>query len=66
MLKQVHTMIAVLALSVLCTACYEDVGVSMHSPGVYKGKTDDLLAISGTPELEKKLRKRLKEVQTDR
>jgi len=38
----------------------------LHSPGVYKGKTDDLIALSATSEHEKKLRERFTEVQTDR
>jgi hypothetical protein len=66
MLKHAHTMIAVAALSLLAMGCHEKVGVSLHSPGVYKGKTDDLIALSATSEHEKKLRKRFTEVQTDR
>jgi hypothetical protein len=66
MSKHAHTMIAVATLSLLAAACHENVGVSLHSPGVYKGKTDDLIALSATSEHEKKLRERFLKVQTDR
>ena len=59
-------MIAIAVLSLLTTACYENVGVSLHSPGVYKGKTDELVKKSGSAELQEKLRLRVETIQTDR
>jgi hypothetical protein len=46
------------------SGCYEDVDVTIHEPGVYKGKVDKH-ALSSL-EREVVLEKRFKQVQTDR
>jgi hypothetical protein len=46
------------------SGCYEDVDVTIHQPGVYKGKVDQH-ALSAF-EREVVLEKRFKQVQTDR
>ena len=47
-------------------ACYQDVDVTLHKPGKYKGSTDPLLAKLNTPEWQSKLNERFKLSQTDR
>lgn len=48
------------------TACYESPDVTLYEPGEYKGKTDPLVAASGSTKLDEELRERLLEGQTDR
>jgi hypothetical protein len=48
------------------SACYQGVDVSLHKPGVYKGKSDELLAKLKTPDWNNKLQERFKLSQTDR
>ncbi len=52
-----------MSLAALC-AC-SDVQENLHEPGVYKGKTDPLLAKSGA-EQDKILADRFSAIQTDR
>lgn len=47
-------------------ACYQEVSVTLHSPGKYKGKHDELLGKLKTPEWQHKLNDRFKLSQTDR
>lgn len=59
--------VAILAFSVLLlTGCNEDFFTKFHSPGEYKGDTDPLLAVAGTPEHEARLQERFRRIQTDR
>lgn len=55
----------VLAL-VLFSGCYESPGIAIHEPGVYKGKTDPLLAKQRSDAQQQELKKRFELVQTDR
>lgn len=50
------------------TGCYESPNVTLTSsqPGHYKGKTDPLVAKLKNPELQKKLRARLEEADSER
>jgi hypothetical protein len=48
------------------TACYEDVGVSLHEPGEYKGQKDPLLSELQKQQLQKDLDERFKVSQSDR
>ncbi|MFW2372607.1 MAG: hypothetical protein ACN4GM_05745 [Gammaproteobacteria bacterium] len=57
---------AVFLTSVLLGACYDDVGVSLHEPGEYKGAVDPLVARSRSSAHKERLRKRFDMVQTDR
>ncbi|HLQ25464.1 MAG TPA: hypothetical protein VK138_06220 [Acidiferrobacterales bacterium] len=58
--------VLVLLTSVVAlTACSQDRPVTAYKPGVYKGKTDDLLQKSG-PAMTEKLHDRFMMVQTDR
>jgi len=65
MLKQLSILIIV-ASSLLLTACYEDVGVTLHEAGVYKGPIDPLVNASKSKAHKERLRKRFDMVQTDR
>ena len=57
-------LLTILVTLVSLTACYESAEVTLHEPGVYKGKTDKH-ALSAE-EREKVLKKRFLHVQTDR
>lgn len=48
------------------SACYDDVGTTLHEPGKYKGATDPLLAQMKTPQLQEQLDQRFKTGQHDR
>lgn len=48
------------------SGCYQKTGVSLHSPGKYEGKHDELLAKLKTPDWQHKLNERFKLSQTDR
>lgn len=50
----------------LLTACYDDVGVTLHEAGEYKGPEDPLVNASRNTAHKERLRKRLDMVQTDR
>jgi hypothetical protein len=58
--------LALLACMPLLSACYERPEAVFFEPGVYKGRTDPLLALEATPEQQQRLLKRLELVQTDR
>ena len=59
--------IAWLLASLLLTGCIEEeIDKQLHEPGVYKGKPDPLLEMSGSQEFAAKLEQRLNQVQTDR
>ena len=65
MLKQLGIFM-ILVSSLLLTACYDDVGVTLYEPGVYKGPTDPLVNASRSKAHKERLRKRFDMVQTDR
>lgn len=46
------------------TACYEDTDVTLHQPGIYKGKVD--IHTQTKEERQAILQKRFTQVQTDR
>jgi hypothetical protein len=50
----------------LLSACYEKPEAVFFEPGVYKGRTDPLLALEATPAQQQKLLERLELVQMDR
>jgi len=56
--------IFLLLSTLMLSACYEDADVTIHQPGVYKGKVD-IHALTAE-EREVVLAKRFKQVQTDR
>lgn len=58
--------VSLVAVPLLLTGCYESRDVTMHDPGVYKGKTDPLVELSADPDHQERLRERLTMVQTDR
>ncbi len=59
-MKYLLPIIALFALS----ACYEDTDVTIHEPGVYKGKPDSHM--KSYEEREDILSTRFQQVQTDR
>jgi hypothetical protein len=48
------------------SGCYESPDVTLYEPGVYKGRTDPLLAKERSPEQQQALRARFELGQTDR
>jgi len=60
--------IAIFLIGNLCwlSACYDDVGTTLHEPGEYKGPVDPLLAQMKTPKLQEQLDQRFRTVQGDR
>jgi hypothetical protein len=48
------------------TGCYSSPNIALHSPGVYKGPTDPLLAKERDPQHQKALLERFNLVQRDR
>ena len=58
--------IGLLVSSLLLNACYQDVGVSLHQPGEYKGQKDPLLAKLNQEQLQKDLNERFRISQSDR
>ena len=65
MLKQI-SILTILASSLLLTACYDDVGVTLYEAGQYKGPVDPLVKASKSQAHKERLRKRFDMVQTDR
>jgi len=52
--------------SMLLSACYDDVGVTLYEAGKYKGEIDPLVNTSKGAGHKERLRKRFDMVQTDR
>lgn len=65
MLKHL-SMLIILASSLLLAACYDEVGVTLYEPGVYKGEIDPLVNLSKSTAHKERLRTRFDMVQTDR
>ena len=65
MLKQLSIFI-LLVSSMLLSACYDDVVVTLYEAGEYKGATDPLVETSRSTAHKERLRKRFDMVQTDR
>lgn len=55
-----------LVLLLALGGCYESPDATNYDPGVYKGKTDPLLAKQKREEQQKALEQRFRAVQTDR
>lgn len=67
MFNHVRLFIVILLMSGLpLGGCYRSPDIAYHTPGVYKGPTDPLLAKERSPEQQQRLLERFKEVQTDR
>ncbi len=60
------TVLFLVSGSLVLTACYEDVDVSIHEPGEYKGQKDPLLSELKQQQLQKELDERFKAGQSDR
>ena len=65
MLKQL-SILTLLVSSMLLTACYDEVGVTLYEAGKYKGATDPMVESSKGSAHKERLRKRFDMVQTDR
>lgn len=46
--------------------CYENVGITLHEPGEYKGQNDPLLSELKQAQLQEQLNERFKAGQSDR
>jgi hypothetical protein len=57
---------AVFAAAAALSGCYESGDVSLHSPGVYKGKPDSAAVLSPSADARDALRARFRAGQTDR
>jgi hypothetical protein len=66
MMRILGIVLLVVSSSLLLSACYEKVGVSLHEPGEYKGQKDPLLTKMKDPQLQKDLEERFKVSQSDR
>ncbi len=55
---------SILIIMLALTACYEDADITLHQPGVYKGKIDR--HSQTTAQRAEILAKRFKQVQMDR
>ena len=64
-LRTVPGVAAVVALTLALGGCGDGEKVTLHEPGVYKGKTDPLVSLQETPEQQAKLQERLRN-QMDR
>jgi len=53
-------------ISMGLVSCYQSPNATLHDPGVYKGKTDPLLAKERTPNQQEALRDRLRMAAKDR
>ncbi len=58
-LRTVSGAAAVVALALALGGCGDGEKVTLHEPGVYKGKTDPLVALQESPEQKAKLQDRL-------
>jgi hypothetical protein len=56
----------IISSAFILSGCYQDVSVTLHTPGEYKGRTDPLLAKLKTPGWQNKLSERFKLSQSDR
>lgn len=65
MLKQL-SILMIFVSSLLLTACYDEVGVTLYEAGEYKGAIDPLVNASKSKAHKERLRKRFDMVQTDR
>lgn len=65
MLKQL-SILMIFVSSLLLTACYDEVGVTLYEAGEYKGAIDPLVNTSKGKAHKERLRKRFDMVQTDR
>lgn len=65
MLKKL-SIFTLLVSSMLLTACYDEVGVTLYEAGKYKGKIDPMVKASKGSDHKERLRKRFDMVQTDR
>jgi len=65
MLKQ-SSIFILLVSSMLLTACYDEVGVTLYEAGKYKGEIDPMVKASKGQAHKERLRQRFDMVQTDR
>lgn len=65
--RRLGPMIAMTVLSLgLAAGCADEIDVTLHEPGVYKGSPDPLLAKQKDPAQQEALRERFKQGQRDR
>lgn len=65
-MRKLITLLLLVGATVLLGGCYEDMDVTLHEPGEYKGKQDPLLAKMQKQKLQQTLEQRFKTGQTDR
>jgi hypothetical protein len=66
MMRKPVTAVLIMSSGILLQACYQEVNITLHKPGVYKGSNDPLLATLQSQDWQTKLEERFKLSQTDR
>ena len=65
-MRKLTTLLVLVGATVILGGCYEDMSVTLHEPGEYKGKQDPLLAEMQKQKTQQTLEQRFKTGQTDR
>jgi len=65
-MRKLTTRLVLCGMALVLGGCYEDMGVTLHEPGEYKGKKDPLVATVKQQEMQETLEQRFKTGQTDR
>ena len=65
-MRKLRTILVLAGMAVALGGCYEDMGVTVHEPGEYKGKKDPLVATLKQQQMQESLEQRFKTGQTDR
>lgn len=65
-MRKLTTLLVLVCAAFSLGGCYEDMGVSLHEPGEYKGKHDPLVSKMQQQDLQQSLDQRFKTGQTDR
>lgn len=60
------TRLVLVTMAIVLSGCYEDMGVTLHEPGEYKGKKDPLVATLKQQKTQETLEQRFNTGQTDR
>ena len=65
-MRKLTTLLMLVGMAVAVSGCYEDMGVTLHEPGEYKGKKDPLVTTLKQQQMQESLEQRFKTGQTDR
>ncbi|MDY6980648.1 MAG: hypothetical protein SV201_12250 [Pseudomonadota bacterium] len=65
-MRKLTIRLVLVGMTIALSGCYEDMGVTLHEPGEYKGKKDPLVATLKQQQMQESLEQRFKTGQTDR